>query len=123
MKATLAGLNRYRWTICALLFVAMIINYMDRQSLALLKPTLTQLFHWNDIDYSNIVFAFTLAYGFGAIAMGRVMDYLGTKRGFSLSIAIWRLAEIAHAAVSTVAGFMGVRVVLGIGEAASFPAA
>ncbi|HET9392491.1 MAG TPA: MFS transporter [Candidatus Rubrimentiphilum sp.] len=123
MKSTLASLNRHRWTICALLFVAMIINYMDRQSLALLKPTLTQLFHWNDIDYSNIVFAFTLAYGFGAIAMGRVMDYLGTKRGFSLSIAVWSLAEMAHAAVSTVAGFMGVRVVLGIGESASFPAA
>src|ERR1700693_277095 len=117
------GLNRYRWTICSLLFVAMIINYIDRQSLALLAPTLRKLFGWNDIDYSHIVQAFTFAYGFGAIVMGRVMDYLGTKRGFSLSIMIWSLAEIAHAFVGGVAGFASVRVLLGVGEAGSFPAA
>jgi ACS family hexuronate transporter-like MFS transporter len=117
------GLSRYRWTICTLLFAAMIINYLDRQSLALLKPTLSHLFGWNDIDYSRIVLAFTVAYGLGAIVMGRVMDWLGTRRGFSLSITIWSLAEAMHAAVASVAAFAGVRVLLGIGESASFPAA
>ena len=114
---------RYRWTICALLFFAMIINYVDRQSLALLKPTLSTLFHWNDIDYSRIVQAFTFSYGVGALIMGRVMDRLGTRRGFSLSITIWSVAEAAHAAVTSVVGFASARVALGIGEAGSFPAA
>jgi len=132
----------FRWTICGLLFVAATINYVDRQVIGLLKPTLQQQFGWSEIDYADIVFSFQLAYAIGFVFAGRVIDQLGTRLGFSLALAIWSAAAIAHAFApaigpgaaavlgfvgltytGSVAGFMAVRFALGIGESANFPAA
>jgi ACS family hexuronate transporter-like MFS transporter len=131
-----------RWAICGLLFLAATINYIDRQVIALLKPTLQGELGWSEIQYSDIVFAFQLAYAIGYVFAGRLVDRLGTKRGFSLALAIWSLAAIAHAwAVAygaaaagvlrmaglvypaAVAGFIVARFALGLGESGNFPAA
>src|SRR5205809_1973112 len=92
-----ARVGSFRWVICTLLFLAATINYVDRQVIGLLKPTLQQQFTWSEIDYANIVFAFQLAYAIGYAFAGRVIDRLGTKRGFSLALLIWSIAAIAHA--------------------------
>jgi MFS transporter, ACS family, aldohexuronate transporter len=115
-------LARYRWTICALLFFGVAVNYIDRQTVALLKPTLQGVFRWSEIDYGHIVFAFTLAYGLGAIFAGRVMDVLGTRRGYGAAATLWSLAAAAHGLASSVPGFMAARFTLGLGESGGFPA-
>ncbi len=115
--------GRYRWTVCALLFFATTINYIDRQVIGILKPTLAAELHWSEIDYSNIVFAFTAAYAIGLLLVGRLMDWLGTKKGLSLAVFVWSIAAMAHAFVRSVMGFSVVRFALGIGEAGNFPAA
>lgn len=112
----------YRWTICALLFFATTINYVDRQVIGLLKPTLAAEMNWTEIDYSNIVLAFTTAYAIGLILMGRVMDWLGTKRGFSFALIFWSVAAMGHALARGVFGFIAARFALGLGEAGNFPA-
>src|SRR5262245_7702496 len=81
----------YRWVICALLFVATTINYVDRQIIAILKTDLQQLFAWTERDYAAIVFTFQLAYAIGLLVSGRIMDKLGTKLGFTLAIGLWSL--------------------------------
>jgi len=111
-----------RWTICALLFFAATINYLDRQVIATLKDTLQTAGVWDEIGYSWVVFAFQTAYAIGLLIAGRVMDWLGTRKGFSLSVLIWSLAAMGHALVSTVAGFSIARFALGLGEAGNFPA-
>src|ERR671921_1457849 len=79
----------FRWTICALLFLAATINYVDRQVIGLLKPTLQQQFGWTEIDYADIVFAFQLAYAIGFVFAGRFIDRVGTKLGFALALLVW----------------------------------
>jgi ACS family hexuronate transporter-like MFS transporter len=113
----------YRWTIVALLFFATTINYIDRQVLGILAPTLQAELDWSETDYANIVSWFSFAYGFGLLFMGRVLDWLGAKRGFSLAIVVWSLAAIGHALVRTVAGFSFARALLGVGESGNFPGA
>lgn len=139
-------IGRKRWVICALLFFAATINYVDRQVIGILKPTLEAEFGWTEIDYGWIVFAFQTAYAIGLLSVGRLMDRFGTKKGFSFSIVVWSLAAMAHAwAVAigvftlglfaffgieaatiglsvSVIGFIIARFVLGIGEAGNFPA-
>lgn len=117
-----ARIGRYRWVICALLFFAATLNYLDRQVIATLKPTLQVELGWNEIDYSNIVFAFQMAYAIALLLVGRVMDWLGTRKGFSLAVIFWSLAAMGHALVSTVTGFSIARFLLGLGEAGNFPA-
>lgn len=112
-----------RWTICALLLFATTINYIDRQVIGILKPTLAQQFGWSEIDYGNIVFAFQASYALGLLLMGRMLDRLGTRRGYSFAVGFWSLAAMAHAAVGSVGGFIAARVALGLGEAGNFPAA
>jgi ACS family hexuronate transporter-like MFS transporter len=131
-----------RWIICALLFFAATINYIDRQVIGILKPTLQAEFGWSELDYGDIVFAFQLAYGIGFIFAGRMMDWLGTRVGFSVAIVLWSLAAIGHAEAmvvgemvgpifafagfgytTSVAGFIFMRFLLGLGEAGNFPAA
>src|SRR5258707_11932089 len=90
-------LGRYRWFICGLLFLAATINYVDRQVIGILKPTLQSEFGWSEIDYGDIVFAFQLAYAIGFLFAGRIIDRLGTKKGFSLALIIWSLAAMATA--------------------------
>jgi MFS transporter, ACS family, hexuronate transporter len=116
-----AGGN-YRWVICALLFFATTINYVDRQVIGLLKTTLSTEMGWNEIDYSNVVLAFQLAYAIGLLVVGRMMDWFGTKKGFSFAIIFWSLAAMAHALARTVFGFGAARFALGLGESGNFPA-
>jgi ACS family hexuronate transporter-like MFS transporter len=115
-------IGNYRWFICALLFFAATVNYADRNVIGLLKPTLQEQFHWSEIDYSNIIFCFQLAYAIGLLAIGRVIDWLGTKKGFSLSVLVWSVALMAHALARSVFGFSAARFALGLGESGSFPA-
>jgi MFS transporter, ACS family, hexuronate transporter len=140
--ATAARIGHYRWVVCALIFFATTINYVDRQVIGILKSTLQGEFGWSEIDYSNIVFAFQTAYAIGLLLAGRLMDRLGTKLGYALAIVIWSVAAIAHAeatvfgpavaamlgvfgfvALPSVAGFIAARFALGLGEAGNFPAA
>lgn len=90
-------IGRFRWVICTLLFFAATINYIDRQVIGILKPTLTEQFGWSELDYSWIVFAFQTAYAIGLLVVGKLMDKIGTKIGFAIAITIWSLAAIAHA--------------------------
>ena len=116
------GMGNFRWTICALLFFAATINYLDRQVIATLKDTLQQAHVWDENGYAWVVFFFQTAYAIGLLITGRVMDWLGTRKGFSVSVLIWSLAAMGHALVATVVGFSVARFALGLGEAGNFPA-
>ena len=115
-------IGQRRWLVCALLLFAASVNYVDRQVLGLLKPTLQMQFGWTEIGYSNIVFAFQFAYAAGLLFVGKLIDKLGTRRGFSLAVFVWSLAAMAHAAAGSVIQFAAARISLGLGESASFPA-
>jgi ACS family hexuronate transporter-like MFS transporter len=115
------SVGNFRWSICALLFFAATVNYIDRQVIGILKPTMQGLYGWSEIDYSNIVFAFTTAYAIGMLAAGRFVDWLGVRKGFSLVVAFWSIAAMGHALARSVLGFSAARFALGIGEAGSFP--
>src|SRR5919109_3403657 len=84
----------FRWTICGLLFLAATINYVDRQVIGLLKPTLQQQFGWSEIDYADIVFSFQFAYAIGLLLAGRMIDRLGTRLGFALAVLVLSIAAI-----------------------------
>jgi len=115
------SVGNFRWSICALLFFAATVNYIDRQVIGILKPTLQGLYGWSEIDYSNIVFAFTTAYAIGMLAAGRFIDWLGVRKGFSLVVIFWSIAAMGHSLARSVLGFGAARFALGIGEAGSFP--
>jgi ACS family hexuronate transporter-like MFS transporter len=115
--------GRYRWRICALLFFATAISYIDRQVVSILAPQMQEHYGWTEADYGYIVFAFQAAYAIGLLGVGSLMDRLGTRRGFSLSIAFWSLAAMAHALARSVWGFAAARFGLGLGEAGNFPGA
>lgn len=117
-----AGGN-YRWGICALLFFATTINYMDRQVLGLLAPDLQKIFHWNEIQYGYIVTTFQTTYALGLLLMGGFMDRVGTRLGYAISISIWSIAAMGHALANSVLGFAVARGLLGLGESGNFPAA
>jgi ACS family hexuronate transporter-like MFS transporter len=120
--AAAAGVGRVRWTICALLFLATTINYIDRQVIGILKPDLQKDIGWSEIEYSNVVFAFTFAYAVSLLVMGRVIDWMGTRRGFTFSVVWWSVAAMAHALAHSVFGFGAARFALGLGEGGNFPA-
>ncbi|TPG13153.1 MFS transporter [Sphingomonas oligophenolica] len=115
--------DRKRWIIVALVFVAIMLNYVDRQILALLKPTLETEFHWSDQDYANMLSAFQVAAAVAFLGTGWFIDRVGLKLGFALGVAVWSLAGMAHAIVGSVAGFITARVVLGGAESIGTPAA
>lgn len=131
-----------RWLICALLFVAATINYVDRQVIGILKTTLQHDFGWSEIDYADIIFAFQLAYAVGFVIAGRIIDRVGTRVGFAAAIVVWSLSAVGHAYApaigpaaahalafaglgysTSVAGFMAMRALLGLGESGNFPSA
>ncbi len=120
-------IGKHRWTICALLFVATTINYMDRSVLGVLGPTLQyKVFQWSDQDYALINIAFKAAYAIGMLTMGAIIDRLGTRIGYTLSIGLWSIFGMLHAAVRPVfslIGFSVARFGLGFGESGNFPAA
>ena len=117
------GMGRVRWTICAMLFFATSINYMDRQVIALLKPTLAHTIGLTEINYGYIVDAFQLAYAIGLLAAGRIVDKIGTRIGYILIMGIWSLSAMGHALASTAFEFGIARFCLGLGESGNFPAA
>jgi ACS family hexuronate transporter-like MFS transporter len=136
-------IGKYRWTICALLFFATTINYLDRQVLSLLAPQLSEEFGWSNTDYANITAVFQFVYAISMVFAGRIVDKLGTKWGYIIAIVVWSIGAIMHAyaiplgemtnnilalagmaAVPvSIAGFMISRAVLALGEAGNFPAA
>jgi MFS transporter, ACS family, hexuronate transporter len=111
----------YRWTICALLFVATTTNYVDRQVLGILAPTLQRDLHWTETDYGDIVSWFSFAYAFGFLIAGRVIDRIGVRRGLAAAVVAWSFAAIGHAFARTAAGFSIARAMLGVSESAIFP--
>lgn len=120
---SLERVGRYRWTICALLFFATTINYIDRQVLGLLAPTLQKEIGWTESQYGAIVSWFTAAYALGFLGVGRLMDRFGTRKGMAWSIVTWSVAGMSHALASTVGGFSAARFALGLGESGNFPGA
>jgi len=116
-------IGKYRWTICALLFFATTINYLDRQVISLVKDDLDKEFGWTKTDYGNITAVFQLAYAIAMLGAGRLIDKLGTKIGYALALILWSLSAIGHAFVSSTGGFFIARAALGITEAGNFPAA
>jgi ACS family hexuronate transporter-like MFS transporter len=117
-----ARAGRFRWTICALLFFAITINYVDRQVLGVLKPYLSEELGWSETDYADIVFWFQAAYAISLLCFGRIMDVIGTRMGLAVAVGVWSLAAVAHAGASSVFQFAAARFALGLGEAGGFPA-
>jgi len=113
----------YRWTIVALLFIATTINYVDRQVLGILAPTLQRDLAWSETDYGDIVSWFSFVYALGFLGVGRVIDRVGIKRGLGTAAVAWSIAAMAHAFARTAAGFSVARAALGLSESAIFPAA
>src|SRR5688500_5697555 len=107
------GIGNYRWVIVLLLFFATTINYLDRQVIGLLKDNLSQEFNWSETDYSNIVMAFSAAYALGYLLFGRIIDFVGTKLGYSISVVLWSVAAMAHAWARSTGGFVVARTALG----------
>lgn len=116
-------IGKYRWTICALVFFATTVNYLDRQVLSLLKDTLEVQFSWSDTDYANIVSVFQFVYAISMLFAGRLVDWLGTKLGYAWSLIIWSVAAMSHALARSTGGFMFSRALLGFGESGNFPSA
>jgi ACS family hexuronate transporter-like MFS transporter len=115
--------SNYRWVICALLFFATTVNYIDRQILSLLKEILDKEIGWNNRQFGLVNSAFQFAYGFGLVGFGWFVDRFGTKIGYAVSIAAWSVAAASHALVGSVGGFLAARTFLGLGEAGNFPSA
>ena len=116
-------IGKYRWRICALVFFATTVNYLDRSVISLLKEPLTKEFNWDDGDYANMEIAFKLTYALGMLGAGKVIDKLGSKIGYFLATLTWSLAAVGHALVTNTVGFIVARAALGITESGNFPAA
>jgi ACS family hexuronate transporter-like MFS transporter len=119
----IATVGRLRWSICALLFLATTINYVDRSVLGILAPTLRTEIGWTDLEYGRISASFTLAYAIGFVFAGWFIDRVGTRIGYALYLIVWSFAAAAHALASTPVGFAIARFALGLGESGNFPAA
>lgn len=116
-------IKNYRWLIVVLLFFATTINYLDRQIIGLLKPILEKEFSWTETDFAHIVMAFTAAYAVGLLSFGWLIDKIGTRLGYTITIVVWSIAGMLHALARSAFGFGVARVGLGIGEAGNYPAA
>lgn len=114
-------LGRRRWLVVGLLFAAMVINYVDRQTIGLLKGDLTRALGWSEGDYANIVFWFQASYAAAYLLWGRVIDRIGAKWGLGLAFLVWQLAHLAHAGARSLNGFIAARLMLGAGEGGAFP--
>jgi ACS family hexuronate transporter-like MFS transporter len=122
-------MSKYRWTICSLVFFATTVNYLDRNVLGLLKTTLSNAGVFGDdpanqeMMYSYVVMSFQIAYALGMVGIGRLIDKVGTKLGYGLSLFGWSIAAIGHAIAKGTFGFGFWRAMLGVSEAGNFPAA
>jgi MFS transporter, ACS family, hexuronate transporter len=118
-----APAGRWRWLICALLFSAVVLSYIDRQVLSVLKPTLAARYGWSESGYGDVVFWFQAAYGIGYIAFGRLVDRFGARLGYTVAVALWTLGHLAHVFVTSTRGMALVRIPLAVGESGTFPSA
>ena len=116
---TAAG--HYRWFICALLFFATTVNYVDRQILSLIKEILDREIGWTNEQFGWANSVFQLTYGLGLVGFGWFVDRFGTKIGYAVSIGAWSVAAAAHALVGSFGGFVAARSFLGLGESGNFP--
>ena len=114
--------GRHRWLICALLFAATAINYIDRQMIGVLKPTLQAEFGWTESDFAGIIFWFQLAYAIGYVGFGKIVDTIGARAGYAVAIVVWTVSHMAHGLASSITTFAFARFGLGVGEAGNFPA-
>jgi ACS family hexuronate transporter-like MFS transporter len=114
--------GNYRWIVCALLFFATTINYIDRQVIGLLKPTLEKEFNWTEVDYGYIVMVFAIMYAVGYVIFGTFIDKVGSKIGYGISVLVWSIAAVLHAVAKSTLGFGVVRGLLGLAESGNFPA-
>jgi MFS transporter, ACS family, aldohexuronate transporter len=121
-EAAAERVGRFRWVIVALLFSATALNYVDRQIIGILQPTLAHQFHWTQGDYANIVFWFEVAYAVGYLIFGKLIDRIGARAGYALAVGIWTVAHVAHAWASSLTDFMVARFAIGLGESGNFPA-
>ena len=116
-----AAMGRYRWVVVALLFTAMVFNYVDRQTISFLKGDLSKAFGWDETNYADLVFWFQATYAVSYLAFGRIVDRIGARWGFGVAYLIWQVAHMSHALASSLAGFIGGRLLLGVGEGGAFP--
>jgi MFS transporter, ACS family, hexuronate transporter len=116
-------IGKFRWVVVTLLFFATTINYLDRQVIGLLKDSLAKDFNWSEKDFSQIVMAFSTAYAIALLLFGGLIDWIGTRLGYAVSIIIWSVAAMFHALASSTLGFTLARIALGLGEGGNFPAA
>ena len=115
------GMTRRRWVICSLLFTAVVINYVDRQMLGVLKPAMEKDLHWKETDYADIVFYFQASYALFYLLFGAFVDRVGARIGYAVAFVIWQLSFIAHAGAHSLSQWFAVRIALGVGEAGNFP--
>lgn len=120
--AAVERVGRYRWVICGLLFAATAINYVDRQMIGVLKPTIAHELGWNELTYADVIFWFQAAYAIGYISFGKIVDLLGARIGFSIAFVIWTIGHTLCGFAGTAFQFSAARFVLGIGESGNFPA-
>lgn len=120
-EAATPAIGAYRWVICGLLFFGLVINYVDRQMLGVLGPTLRTEFHWTQTQFGDVVTWFQAAYALSYLFFGRFVDRVGARWGYAVAFTIWNLAHIAHGFASNLTHFIIVRVGLGVGEAGVFP--
>jgi ACS family hexuronate transporter-like MFS transporter len=115
--------SRVRWGICALLFAATTLNYLDRTVFGILGGTLQDDLHWSEFDFSSVVMAFSAAYAIGLLLAGKVIDLIGLRLGYALAVTVWSLAAVGNALAGSAGGFIAARFMLGLGESGNFPAA
>lgn len=113
----------YRWTVCALIFFATTVNYLDRQVIGILKPLLESDLSIGEKEYSYIIMSFQLFYAFGMVIAGRLIDRFGTRIGYGISVAMWSIAAMGHSLAKGALGFGFWRALLGVSESGNFPAA
>ncbi len=122
IAAAASTVGRYRWVICALLFAATAINYVDRQMIGVLKPTISKDLGWSETTYADVIFWFQAAYAIGYLSFGKIVDVVGARIGYSIAFVIWTAGHILCGFVNTAFQFSLARALLGIGESGNFPA-
>ncbi|HEX7800881.1 MAG TPA: MFS transporter [Asticcacaulis sp.] len=112
-----------RWIVCFILFAAVVLSYIDRLVISVLKPHLAAQYHWTETGYADVALYFQLVYGIGFLVAGRIIDRIGAKAGYTLAMILWTAGHMLHAAVTTTTGMIFARLPLALGEAATYPAA
>jgi len=112
-----------RWIVCAILFLAVVISYIDRLVISVLKPSLAAQYNWSETGYADMAFWFQAVYGIAFLISGRIIDRIGAKAGYTFAMIIWTIGHMMHALFTTTTGMIFARLPLALGEAATYPAA